>query len=317
MRDITTGNIIADWKPEYAGMFGKETLRLKHTLHQSELFSDARLASLIEKADRTHYHVNTRASGPDGKKRRREGEFGSLSGMDVLKAVQKGDIWVNLRAPQIADPAYGDMLHDMYAEFEARVPGLETFKHKTTILISSPNVYVPYHADVPGQMLWQVRGTKRVWLYPAEEPFITRNAIEKLILGELHEVDMPYDEKLDEKAFVTDLHPGEMLHWPLNWPHRVENHNCLNVSVTTEHYTKEIRTSYAVNYANGLLRKAGIANPAKQTGGVIAAAKTALAGAVKFSGIRSKAEKPYLIDFAVDPAGENGVRDIEPYELRL
>ena len=107
MREITTGNIIADWKPEYADMFGKETLRLKHTLHQSELFSDARLANLIEKADRTHYHVNTRASGPDGKKRRREGEFGDLSGMDVLKAVQKGDIWVNLRAPQLADPAYG------------------------------------------------------------------------------------------------------------------------------------------------------------------------------------------------------------------
>ena len=128
---------------------------------------------------------------------------------------------------------------------------------------------------------------------------------------------MPYDESLDEKAFVTDLHPGEMLHWPLNWPHRVENHDCLNVSVTTEHYTKEIRTSYAVNYANGLLRKVGIANPAKQTGGVIAAAKTALAGAVKFSGLRNKAEKPYSIDFAVDPGGAAGVRDIEPYELRL
>ena len=73
MREITTGNIIADWKPEYADMFGKETLKLKHTLHQSELFSDARLASLIEKADRTHYHVNTRASGPDGKKRQSRG----------------------------------------------------------------------------------------------------------------------------------------------------------------------------------------------------------------------------------------------------
>lgn len=317
MRDITTGNIIADWKPEYAGMFGRQTLKLKHTLHQSEWFSDERLAHLIEKADRSHYHVNTRSSGPDGKKRRREGEFGRLSGMEVLQAVRKGDIWINLRAPQLADPAYGDMLHDMYAEFEARVPSLETFKHKITILISSPNVYVPFHSDVPGQMLWQVRGTKRVWLYPAEEPFVTRNAIEKLILGELHETDMPYDETLDEKAFVTDLQPGEMLHWPLNWPHRVENHDCLNVSVTTEHFTREIRTSYAVNYANGLLRKVGFTNPRKQTGGLAATAKTALAGAVKFSGLRKQAQKPYTIDFIVDPDGEAGIRDIDPYELRL
>lgn len=317
MRDITTGNILADWKAENADMFGKEPMKLKHTLHKSELFSEERLASLIEKAERNQYHVNTRSTGPEGRKRRREGEFGKLSGMEVLKAARKGDIWINLRAPQMADPAYGDLLADMYAEFEARVPGLKTFAHKTTILISSPNVYVPYHADVPGQMLWQIRGTKRVWLYPAEEPFISRSAIEKLILGELHETDMPYDETLDEKALVEDLHPGEMLHWPLNWPHRVENHDCLNVSVTTEHYTSELRTSYAVNYANGLLRKAGFPNPAKQTAGAMAFAKTGLAAAVKFSGIRRKAEKPYKIDFVVDPDAPSGVRDIEPYELQF
>ena len=317
MREQTTGTILSDWKSEYADKFGGDTLHLKHTLDKSELFSDERLANLIEKAERGHYHVNTRSSGPDGKLRRREGEFGNLSGMEILQAVRKGDIWINLRAPQIADAAYGEMLADMYREFEARVPGLKTFKHKTTILISSPNVYVPYHCDVPGQMLWQVRGSKRVWLYPAKEPFVTRNAIEKLILGELHETDMPYDEAFDAKAQIVDLKPGRMLHWPLNWPHRVENHDCLNVSVTTEHYTNEIRTSYAVNYANGILRKMGIRNPRKQQGGVIALAKTGLAAGVKFSGIGKKVAKPYLIDFAVDLNAPNSVRDIEPYEMTL
>ena len=175
----------------------------------------------------------------------------------------------------------------------------------------------PIVTGVPGQMLWQVRGKKRVWLYPNEEPYVTRSAIEKLILGELHEVDMPYDETLDAGAQMHDLKPGEMLHWPLNWPHRVENHDCLNVSVTTEHYTSAIRTSYAVHYANGLLRKAGISNPAKQEAGPMALAKTALAGAVKFSGLRKKASKPYTIDFAVDPQAPSGVRDIPPYALSL
>jgi len=317
MREKTTGNIIANWKQEYAGKFGNEILHLDHTLHRSELFSDERLAALIEKAGRGDYHVNTRCAGPDGKKRRREGEFGDLSGMKILDAVKNGDIWINLRAPQKADPAYGDLLSEMYHEFEARVPGLATFKHATTILISSPNVYVPYHCDVPGQMLWQIRGKKRVWVYPAKSPFLTQNAIEKLILGELHETDMAYDEAFDEAATVIDLKPGKMLHWPLNYPHRVENHDCLNVSVTTEHYTDTIRSSYAVNYANGLLRKAGVSNPKQKIEGLSALAKTALAAGVKFSGMRKKAAKPYLIDFAVDPVLPNGVRDIEPYELRL
>lgn len=317
MREKTTGNIIANWKPEYAAKFGKDILHLDHTLDRSELFTDERLANLIETAGRADYHVNTRCAGPDGKKRRREGEFGKLSGKEILECVKNGDIWINLRAPQKADPAYGELLGDMYREFEARVPGLLTFKHATTILISSPNVYVPYHCDVPGQMLWQIRGEKRVWVYPAKPPFLTHNAIEKLILGELHETDMPYDEAFDEAAMVVDLKPGKMLHWPLNYPHRVENHDCLNVSVTTEHYTKPIRASYAVNYANGLLRKAGLPNPAQSISGISALAKTALAAGVKFSGIRNKSAKPYLIDFCVDPVSPNCVRDIEPYEMQL
>ncbi|MGB7286393.1 MAG: cupin-like domain-containing protein [Salaquimonas sp.] len=317
MRENTTGHIIRNWKPEYAEKFGNESLHLQHSLHKSELFTDERLANLIEKAERSHYHVNTRAAGADGKKRRREGEFGKLSGMDILETVKTGDIWINLRAPQIADSAYGDLLADMYAEFEARVPDLKTFKQGTTILISSPNAYVPYHCDVPGQMLWQIRGRKRVWLYPAKEPFLTQEAIEKLIIGEFHETDMVYDEAFDKAADAIDLEPGYMLHWPLNFPHRVENYDCLNVSVTTEHYTAPIRTSYAVNYANGLLRKAGLKAPKRQTSGLIAAAKTGLAGAVKFSGIRNKAAKPYTIDFQVDPTAPHGVRDIEPYQLKL
>lgn len=317
MRDDTTGNIIRNWKPEYAERFGQESLHLEHTLHKSELFSDERLAKLIEKAERDHYHVNTRAGGVDGKKRRREGEFGELTGMEILEAVKSGDIWINLRAPQLADSAYGDLLGDMYREFEARAPGLDTFKHGITILISSPNAYVPYHCDVPGQMLWQVRGRKRVWLYPACEPFLSQDAIEKLILGEFHETDMAYDEAFDEKAEIIDLEPGYMLHWPLNYPHRVENYDCLNVSVTTEHYTKSIRTSYAVNYANGLLRKTGLSSLEQQSSGIVAAAKTGLAGAVKFSGIRNKASKPYTIDFTVDPNAPHGVRDIEPHQLKL
>ncbi len=316
MCDIATGNILTDWKENHVQLFGKHSLHLKHCLHKSELFGDQALARLLENAHRNDYHVNTRSAGPDGKKRRREGEFGKLSGQQLLEAVRKGDIWINLRAPQKADKAYGELLEDMYREFEARVPGLKTFKHLTTILISSPNVYVPYHADVPGQMLWQIRGRKRVWVYPGWEPFLPQAAIEKLILGEMHETDMPFHDWFDEWAQVIDLEPGHMLHWPLNYPHRVENHDCLNVSVTTEHYTKAIRNAYAVNYANGLLRKAGFKNLDQQKSGLALTAKLAFAAAVKFSGVRKTVSKPYTIDFCVDPDAPSGYRDIEAYELR-
>src|SRR5680860_576285 len=210
MRDTTTGTIISDWEAHHAELFGRQSLHLKHSLHKSELFTDAGLAKLLDSVDRADYHVNTMTPSINGKRRRREGEFGKLSGADLLKAVKSGDIWINLRAPQKADKRFGDMLGDIYKEFEARVPGLQTFKQGMTILISSPNMTVPFHADVPGQMLWQVRGQKRVWVYPFGDPFLSQNAIEKLILGELHETDMPYHSWFDECAEIYDLNPGYM-----------------------------------------------------------------------------------------------------------
>ena len=50
------------------------------------------------------------------------------------------------------------------------------------ILISSPNAQVYYHADLPGQSLWQIRGTKRVYIYPPVAPFLTPEQIERIIL---------------------------------------------------------------------------------------------------------------------------------------
>ena len=186
---------------------------------------------------------------------RREGMIDGLAGAEALEAVRKGHIWILLQQPHEIEGGYGDMLREVYAEIEERVPGFKSYKHKMSILISSPKVQVYYHADVPGQTLWQVRGTKRVYVYPNTAPFLPQPNIEKIVLGEAHEISLPYAPWYDEYAEVIDLEPGRMLHWPLNCPHRIVNADCLNVSFTTEHMTDELRNAYAVNYANGVLRR--------------------------------------------------------------
>lgn len=310
MLDRSTGEILTDWKDHYVSLFGEHTLCLQHRLHLSPLFTDEALIKLMENADRDDYHVNLMDDGV-----RREGEFGKASGADILRAVKAGDIWVNLRAPGRSNPAYQELVDQIYDEFEARVPGFKAFRRHLTILISSPNVTVKYHADVPGQTLWQIRGQKRVFLYPASPPFLSDPWIEKLVLNEAHETDAAYCEWYDEHAVVKDLHPGEMLHWPLNAPHRVENMDCLNVSITTEHWTADLRNAYAVNYANGILRKAGMKSLSRPKDGPGLWMKLGLAGAVKFSGLQRKDAKPYHIDFQVDPDAPRGARDIQPYDL--
>ncbi len=313
---MQTDQIITDWQPHFPLLWGNQPLALTHSLANSPLFTDDALARLIEKTPREGYHVNYSQKTPGNPPKRREGEIKGLTGHEVLDVVRSGNIWVNLTAPAKTDPAYGALLDRLYGEFEERVPGFRSYKRNLTILISSPNVSVKYHSDVPGQSLWQVRGTKKLYVYPAAKPFISQPALEKLILGQLRETDMPYEPWYDDFAQVYTLGAGKMIHWPLNGPHRVVNEGMLNVSFTTEHWTDELRKHYAVNYANGVLRsKLGMNKLSQQVTGLSYLAKLATAAAVKFTPLNPQKQKTYTVDFQVDPTAPEGVRDIEGYRF--
>ena len=307
--------IIRDWQPHYPDVFGEQILHLRHRLAESELFSDAGLARLIEATPLEHCYVNSMDKRSHNPRSRREGEIGGLSGAETLEAVRRGNIWINIHKLTQTDARYKTLLDDIFAEFEARVPGLKTYRQSMTLLVSSPNVQVYYHCDVPGQMLWQLRGTKRVVVYPNSAPFLTQASMERIVLGESHETAMPYEPWFDDYARSIDLEAGEMLYWPLNCPHRVINHDCLNVSLTTEHWTDDLRNVYAVNFANGVIRRT--AKPrtlARTTSGPGFWAKAGVTAGWKLAGLQKKRQRTRTIDFAVDPNAPDGLRDIPAYK---
>jgi hypothetical protein len=82
-----------------------------------------------------------------------------------------------------------------------------TFKRKLNLLISSPNARVFYHFDVPGQTLIQLRGRKRIWLYPAAEPFLPVTSVENTVRSVSTE-GLDYQDWFDEYAEVHDMQPG-------------------------------------------------------------------------------------------------------------
>ncbi len=308
--------ILVDWSPRHAKLFGNHLIKLQHRLHELPLFSNDALARLIEEVPRAHYHVNTMNQTVHDPASWRDGEIGDASGHDVLEAVRSGNIWVLIQRVGEIDPSYQAVIDQIFDEFEARVPGLKTFKQKMSILISSPKVQVYYHCDIPGQSLWQIQGRKRIYIYPNTEPFLRQEAMEKIILNEADEQETPYEPWFDDYADVIDLEPGQMLHWPINGPHRVVNHDCLNVSFTTEHWTTPLRNRYANHYANGVLRRSlGMRNLGIAESGPALWGKLALAAVHRYSGMQKKNRMTYKVDFRVDPAAPMGMRDIEAYEL--
>ena len=305
-------SIIADWKPEYAETFGSQQLLLHHRLSETGLFTKDALAKLIDRYPDELYNLSTMGFDPENPVWR-EGTISGHNGAQVIDAIERGRMWLNLRSLESVDREYGKVLNDIFEEFESYVPGFETFRRKFGVLISSPLVQVFYHADVPGQSLWQIEGEKRVYVYPNKAPFLEPKNLEGIILGETEE-EMPYDRSFDDSATVYDLKAGEMVHWPLNCPHRVENKDCLNISVTTEHWTSDIRKSYAVNYANGVMRrKLGMQNLSQDINGVGVYAKAALAVGWRKLKLAEANKVVRMIDFAVDPKSDIGISDVPAF----
>jgi hypothetical protein len=309
-------DIFTDWPADAAEAVGRRPIVMRHSLAESPLFSDEALVRLIEATPRENYHVNTMPRDASDPHLWREGDMSGLSGREVMAAVERGELWVHLQRVQEADAAYRDLLDAALDELSRRVPGFNTFQRSMSVLISSPRMNVAYHADVPGQSLWQVRGRKRVWIYPAREPFLPRRAIENIILKRATDTDLPFDASFDARAQSYLLEPGDMATWPRNCPHRVVNEDCVNVSFTTEHWTGALAADYAVDYANGLLRPwLGGRDLSRETRGPAFFAKLALAGGHKLLRRMRRNALPLTVDFRVAPGAARGFEDVAPQAL--
>lgn len=244
---------LIEWNQENTKGFGYTNRLYNHHLHENPIFSDDGLAQLIDKYPKENLEVFTMGNDPIGWGEWYLGRRGNLDGKSLLEAVKKGRIWLNLRKTNSADPRIQEIADAIFNEI-AEKTGAKTFKHDMGLLISSPKAHVYYHADMPLVMLWQIRGVKRVYLYPAKEPLINDRELEAIAIKENDE-QIQFKPEFEQYAFVHDLKPGEFLTWIQNCPHRIENQDCLNVSFSIEFLTPNAAWRANLLYANGCLRR--------------------------------------------------------------
>jgi hypothetical protein len=298
-------DLISNWELRHNSLFGVELIKLNHRLIETGLFTREALGRVIERCPAGHLGIRARGTEIDDPKTM-EGELGNATGLEAIQAIEKGRMWMNIRRVMDWAPEYKKLLDEVFEEFEARMPGFSTFKRNLGVLISSPNANVFYHADIQGQSLWQIEGSKSVYIYPRSEVFLKPESIEKILLRETGE-DMPYEKWFDDYASVVELKPGEMVTWPLYAPHRVHNHDCLNISVTMEHWTKQIWNSYAVYYGNGVLRRTlGLKNTSTADHGLHVYPKAGAALLWKKLGKQVEGDVVKKRDFRIDASTQLG-----------
>ncbi len=230
-----------------------EVTKFHHRLAEVGLFEDASLVRIMATHPRDFCNVSV--MGRDTNRYEwSEADTTGLSAEDLLTAVEKGRMWINIRRLERFQPELWSVVERLYGELETACPDFITGKRSGNLLLSSPEAFVYYHLDVPQNILWHIRGRKRVWVYGVDPQFIDPDVLESTVAGESVE-DLPYDPAFDKAAAVFDMQPGDVVIWPQNSPHRVENLEGLNVSLSTEHYTDQQLRYVRVCRANRVLRR--------------------------------------------------------------
>jgi hypothetical protein len=257
---------------------------LRHELHNTRLFSDAALGKLIDNHPRDDLHVHT-MSGTNEEPSYLDADIGSLTGEEVLEAVRRGKIWLSVVHVEAAHAEYAELLDTIYDELETQsrirtVSGTRL----ANLLISSPTAEVFYHADAQPNVLWHIRGRKKLVVYPPwDGRFLSAENRELCLLGML--MDDVYRPEHEREAVTFDMSPGDAVTWPQSTPHRVVNVEGLNVSISSEHHTPASKRRQRVASANWLLRnRFGLATRSLQIDGIAAGAKCAAYFACRAAG---------------------------------
>lgn len=287
--------------------FGRSPVVGSHRLQDHALFSDAALIELLDCFPRERLFALSMGTDPTRVEENRLALHDGVCGAKLLRAVRDGRLWLNVTRIDRADPAYRRLIDTLYQELSAQLPGFSPDASQGTLLISSPQALVYYHADGPASVLWHIRGRKRVWVYPAlDERFMKRELLEDIIAGVRHEY-LPYEPAYDEAAQVFDLEPGQWLAWAQNAPHRVTNLDSLNVSLSTEYFTRASRRRSRIYVANRFFRtRLGLKQLSTREEGAAALAKTLAQRVARRLGldpVRFKQHTPVLRVVADAPGG--------------
>jgi hypothetical protein len=289
-----------NWPKLSHDQFGEQIIPAEQSLHTSDLFSDEGLADLLDRYPRERMGVYRFPHHAEGRVRALHGHAQGVSGRTLLEAVREGQIWLNLRAANRCLPAYQGIADDLRDSI-AKAYGKTTYRWDVGVLISSPNIHVHYHLDASPVCLVQIRGKKRLWIYPPTAPYLSAEQVEAMMMREREE-DLEFRNEFDRDAAVFDLEPGHAVTWPQFGPHRVQNADVMNVSLSCEFQTTATLLRSSAVYANANLRRTlGLKLPMPSRIGPTVAMRAMLSRGIRVIR-KAPAKGPTPITFRIDPS---------------
>jgi hypothetical protein len=244
---------LVDLRPEQRQDVGSPVRTASHALASLPLFSDDALIELLDRHPKEHLRALAVSDDP-ARPDLQPASHDDLAGEDLWRAVHVGRLVLNLTRVDLSHRRYRELVRSLYGELAAVMPGVASDSVHGSMLIASPGTVARYHVDTMPTVLWTIRGTQRLWVYPAlDRRFLASEVLEDIIAGVRHEY-LPYEPSFDSAATVLDLAPGTLVAWPHAAPHRWTTGESVSVALSTEHATKDSRRLGRLLLANRFLR---------------------------------------------------------------
>ena len=299
---------LVPWTKEQASAFGCRAIKARHCLADFELFSDEALTTLLESHPREALQAFTMGSDVTQRSDWQPVDTSGATAADLLKSASHGRLWFNIHHVQQFHSAYRDITDRVFAELREMCPGFQPLNCDVTLIISSPAALVYYHADAQPNLLWHLRGHKRIWIYPeGVRKFIAQELMED-IFASFADEEAAYTPDFDHRATQFDVSPGDVICWPQNAPHRVTNLEGLNVSLSTVFQTEASERRKLTYCANRLFRRTYHIPlwSTKETGMAAGLKRTAFRAFRKMGWVHTPPRRAYIAKLRIDPLAPSG-----------
>jgi hypothetical protein len=245
---------------EFAAHFTRQPFLVRHRLATHPLFEVERLLALSRRLPESCIEYN--AGELPVSIEHSETPMNGLSAEETIRRIAECKSWMVLKYVE-QDAEYGELLAQCLAEVrphsEPIAPGM--CGAQAFIFLTSPRSVTPYHIDPEHNFLLQVRGSKTVHLYDGRDRrLLTEEQLENFYTDRGR--NMPFEPWFDEKSWVNEIGPGDGLHFPVTYPHWVQNGEEVSISFSITFRTPDLDRRRTLYRLNADLRRRGWRPPA-------------------------------------------------------
>lgn len=177
----------------------------------------------------------------------------------TLSDLANAHAWTSLLNVQ-ADPVYrglvDEVLDAVRPAIERRDPGM-CFR-AGWIFLSSPGAVTPFHIDHEHNVILQIAGRKRLYVWDPFDREVVSERAQELFHDRHSREGVVWNEAFRRRARVFDLEPGMGGYMPSTAPHMVENGDEPSITASFTYYTDSTRRRELLYRGNAQLRRMGL-----------------------------------------------------------